>query len=79
MISGAADFHRRNLILPNILQMRSLHRSWDFEIDVHFGDSRRLCCGNGYGGSRSVGFVGGFAIGDGANVICLSVPSTRDG
>ena len=77
MILWVVDLHRRMLILPSVLQMRSLHRSWDFEIDVHFGGSRHLDFENGCGESKSVGFVVGFAIGGAVNEIGRFGPSVR--
>jgi hypothetical protein len=76
-----ADSQRRSLILLKTLQMRSLHRSWDSEIDGHFGGTPHLCYGSGCGESRIVGFVEDFAIGDEASENGLIGPSvvTRDG
>jgi hypothetical protein len=79
MISAVVDFRQRSPILLSILQVRWLHRSWDSEIDVHCGGIRHLCCENGYGESRSVGFVADSVIGDEAIEIVLSGPSVNDG
>lgn len=53
---GLHLYYRRSLTL-NIPQMRWVHRSWDFEIGVHFGGSRRRGFGNGFWESKSVGYV----------------------
>ena len=72
MILVDPHLYRRSLTL-SILQMRSVHRSWDFEIGVHFDDSRRLDFESGYEESRSVGCVLDYAIGDEGSEIGLSV------
>lgn len=40
-------YYRRSLTL-RIPQMGWVHRSWDFEIGVHFGGSRRLGFESGF-------------------------------
>jgi hypothetical protein len=65
---------RRSLTLTlNILQMRSVHRSWDFEIGVHFDGRYRLDCESGYEESRSVDCGEDCAIDGGGNEIGPSV------
>lgn len=61
--------YRHSLTL-NILLMRWLHRSWDFENDVRC-DGGLL--GTDYAVSRIYGFGEDSESGDGGSVTCLSV------
>ena len=61
MISGVEQLlllFRRSLTLLNILQMGSVHRSWDFWICVRCVGNRRRDCEIGCEGSKIVFFAG---------------------
>lgn len=60
-----------------ILQMRSVHRSWDCENGAHCGGIRRRDCESGYEKSRSVEFFEDYAIVDEVNEIDPSASSQK--